>query len=227
MHCRWAGALFIFGLMLGYGIVVRSWGGSLYVYLGEERSPATVRLLSDYAALDRRSLANDVHQQLVGGAELIRQNGELGVRLGHPLLKLKGGGYDFACAVQGRPGVFDRIELIFWGIGITESGHPPRMVVESSCQTGEDLNRLATLWLPMSQIFANPAKDQQLEFYEDPPLTIRLEQIPGEWPENWVLTHIRLFREDNPSNSLEIGASLIKEARSQILSFEWDPKSIR
>lgn len=219
--------LFMVGLMLGYGIVVRSWGGSLYVYLGEERSPAAVRLLSDYAALDRGALTNEVHQQLVGAAELIKQDGNLGIRLGHPLLQLRNGGYDFACAVQGRRGVYDRIELTFWGIGITESGHPPEMVVETACRTDEDLNRLATLWLPMSEILANPAKDQQLEFYDDQPLTIRMEQIPGEWPESWVLTRIRLFRESNPTRGLEIGASLIKEARSKIISFEWDRKGSR
>lgn len=216
--------LFIVGLLIGYGMVVRSWGGSVYVYLGEERSPAAVRLLSDYAALDRDALTNEVHQQMVGDADFIKRDGELGIRLGHPLLKLKSGGFDFACAVQGRQGVFDRIELTFWGIGITESGHPPQIVMETACRTEEDLNRLATLWLPMAEILATPAKDQQLEFYEDRPLTIRLEQIPGEWPESWVLTRIRLFRDNNPSESLEIGASLIKEARSKILSFEWDPR---
>lgn len=214
---------FVACMTLGYWVTVKSWGGYVYVYFGEERSPAALRSIKDYSAIDRKTLTNEVHQQLVGDAKLFKSEGFLGIRLGHPMLRGENGRKDFACGLQGRPGIFDRIEITFWGIGITESGDPPKLIIVSDCRADEDVNFLEPVWVPMREILASKPLDQEIRLFGEPPMLIRLEDIPMQWPESWVMTSIRLYQENDPEEELEIGASLIKEAHTQILSFDWQP----
>ena len=61
-------ALFLTGLGFSNWITMHSWGGAVYVYVGERRAPASVRTSSDYSAIDRQSLYRSVHAQLMASA---------------------------------------------------------------------------------------------------------------------------------------------------------------
>ena len=128
-----APAFFIFALATGYWVSVESWNGAVYVYIGEQRSPASNRSMRDYSALDRKALSKSIHKQLLASAKVTERNGFMGVTLGHPLFKRAKGTGEFACPVQGRAGVFDRVELTFVGIGVSDSGEAPLMLVEAEC----------------------------------------------------------------------------------------------
>ena len=218
-------AFFVAILGLGYWLTMESWNGNVYVYLGEQRAPAAVRSIKDYSSVDRRQLSASLNQQLLKTAKLQKLNGYMGVTLGHPLLKRAKGGGEFACPVQGRAGVFDRVEMVFMGTGISESGSPPLMVVEGQCRPGKDLNQMRTIWIPMDTILRSAAHDQELQIFEDQPVTVRLQQIPGQWPENWVLKSVKLFRDGNREDSMMVDSAQVREAAPKMLSFNWVRKT--
>lgn len=219
---RWTiPAFFVLAIATGNHIATESWNGRVYVYLGEQRAPATVRSIRDYSAVDRKALTSSVNKQLLASAKLKELNGYIGVTLGHPLFKRAKGTGEFACPVQGRPGVFDKVELTFFGTGVSEAGDPPLMIVEGECAPGGNLNEMRTIWIPMKAIMASAARDQEMQLFGDQPVTVRLQQIPGQWPESWVLQSVRLFREHNPDDSLVLDSKMVREANPQRLSIAW------
>jgi len=144
----------------------------------------------------------------------------MGLTLGHPLMKSSDRN-EFACPVQGRPGMFDRVELTFIGTGISEAGQQPKMIVEADCATGPNLGEINTIWIPMQDIVTAEAKDQEMQIYGDHPVIVRLEQIPGEWPVAWVLSNIKLFRQANPDENVTIDSAKMRETSGKLLSFDW------
>ncbi len=209
-------------LLLGSTVMVDSWNGAVFVYLGERRSPAAVRSMRDYSAIDRKALFSSVHRQMLEGAKIIKQQGQMALTLGHPLMKSSERN-EFACSVEGRPGLFDRVELSFTGTGISESGHQPMMTVESKCGSGGNLSELETIYIPMQDIVAAEAKDQEMQIFGDHPVMVRFNHIPGEWPTGWVLSKVRFFREDDGEESLTIDADKMREntGTGKLLSFDW------
>jgi hypothetical protein len=122
--------------------------------------------------------------------------------------------------VQDRTGVFDHIELTFIGTGVSEGGEPARMVISAPCHSVNDVNRLDTVWIPMKTLMDLAPKDQEMDFYGDNPVQVKLEAIPDQWPRNWVLWNVRLYREDSVE-SLTLDAPVLKAVRPTLLSFDW------
>ena len=220
---RFKPSLFVFlvSLLFGYLMAIGSWEGLLFVYLGEHRAPAAVRSLQDYSAFDRKAMFASIHEQMLQEASLVRQQDMLAITLGHPLFKKAGGTGDFACAANGRPGLFDRVEMTFVGTGISESGEQPVMIVDAKCSSGDSLKDLRTIWVPMQEIINSEPKDQELQYFGDQAVNIRLSQIPGQWPDAWALDSVRMFRDGNPDESYTLDSALIREARGAAFTFDW------
>ncbi len=223
MSFRFGAAFFLAFAYLGYFASMNAWNGNIYVYVGETRAPAATRSIKDYSMLSRKALSERFHKQLVADAALFRDQGYLGVQLGHPIIPKAEGGWDFACNTPARQGLFNRIRLTFMGTGVAESGQPPKMTVEGSCRSGGSLDQLATFWVPISEILRSQAREQDV-YSED--LIIRLRDIPDEWPESWALKEIKLFKQNDEEDYIEVGASLLMEARAKMLVFEWKNKSL-
>lgn len=193
----------------------------MYVYLGEDRAPASVRTAKDYIELPASSIKQAAHNQLISMSEILRKDGMIGIQLGHPLLKQDGGYRNFACPAGARPAFFDRVELTFIGDGVAQSGEPPQLIVESGCQASEKIEKLEPVWLPMHEIMISEARDKDLQLYGDRPVIIQLKQIPGEWPESWHLAKVRFYPEGRPEEALEFVGQQLREARGSLLSFEY------
>jgi len=215
-----APAAFCLFTLTGYLISMESWNGNVFVYLGEQRAPAAIRSMRDYSAVDRKALYQAVHRQLLEGARMIKGSGEMGLALGHPLIK-GDERTEFACPLEGRPGLFDTMEVTFYGLGISSAGQQPAMTIVAECQSTGSLNRLDTVWIPMKDIMAAEAKDQDLQIYGEHPVSVRLQYMPGEWPAAWVLSKVRLFKRDEPEEQLLIDADKMREANGKLMSFEW------
>lgn len=213
-------AFFLFTAYIGFRVSVDSWNGQVFVYMGENRAPASVRKLGDYEPLDRKALFTAPHKQLLGEASAVRDEQWVRINLGHPLLKTSWGS-EFACPVMGHTGLFDRVELTFMGVGVAEGGEPPKMVIETDCLPGENLNSLAPIYIPMRDLASTPAKDKELQFGGEHPLNVRLVQFPSSWPEQWVLWNVKLFKDGNPEDFLNFGSAKLREANSKLLTFDW------
>lgn len=220
--------LTVLGFLVAFGfanyLTTRSWNGTVYVYMGERRAPASVRKSTDYTPIDRKALYRSVHAQLMAEAQTVNKDGYVGIRLGHPIvMREEGGGRDFACQVAGHSGVFDRMQVTFYGTGISDSGNEPHMVIDTACRASTQLDALDTIWVPMQDIVSSNPKDQEVQVSGDRPAMIRFENIPGAWPENWVLISVRFYREDSPDQELVVDAKHLHEAGPTMLSFQFKP----
>lgn len=211
--------VFISSVICGYKLAIQSWGGTVYVYLGEERSPAAVHGSAGLSPVNRRAVGASVFAQLIGDAELVKKDGSIGIFLGNPLLKTQSGN-EFACRVKGREGLYDRVEMSFMGVGISTSGDTPEMIVEAPCESLDESTRIAPIWVPVKQIFATPAADADFKTEGDHPVNIRVRNIPDDWPPQWVLSRVKLYRADDGEYFLEAGGADMKNARPSLLSFE-------
>lgn len=221
MPVRSVSAFFIVCLALGFWVNERSWNGQVYVYVGEERSPAAIRSLGEYSSIDRSALYRAAHTQLLAHAKIFNEAGRMGVQLGHPLMSRKGGGREFSCQVQDHSGVFDKIELVFVGTGVAGAGDPPRMIVVSKCKSEHNLNQLETLWIPTQEILDSPARDREFVIPSAEPVTVRLESIPDQWPDSWVLWSVKLYRDGQPEQAMLINTNQLRQARPKLLSLDW------
>ena len=215
--------LFFAALGLAHWLTMQSWNGAVYVYVGERRAPAAVRSVRDYSAIDHRAIYRKAHEQLLAGAELIKRDGQLGVVLGHPLVsRPEDGSREFACHVPGQPGAFERVEITFYGTGITDNGRSPYLVIDTNCSAAVQIDRLATIWIPMQDIVKSTPRDQELQIPGSTATWIRLKNIPDQWPENWTLWSVRFYRPDAIDESLIADAIHLREGlASALMSFEW------
>ena len=221
MRTPYAIPFFLFCLCLGLWVNQRSWNGLVFVYIGEQRSPAAVRSLHEFSALDQKALHRSVEAQLLAYAEIYKDQGLLGVQLGHPLLTGKNGGKEFSCQVQDVSGVYDRVEIVFVGTGVSQGGGSPRMIIDSRCHSEGNLNQLDTVWIPMQTVLLSQPKDQAFELPGENSVKLRFENIPDGWPENWVMWNVRFYKESNPEESLVMNAEMLKLGRPTLLSFDW------
>lgn len=205
----------------GFMIAVDSWDGVVYVYLGEQRSPAAVRVMGDFSAFDRKALFREAHQQLLAEAKIQKEGEMIALTLGHPLLKNTVGAGEFACPVQGRAGEFDRVEVTFHGVGISDGGEIPKMIVEANCRQGKSLSELETVYIPMAAVVKGGARDQDIEYGGSHPVSIHLQSMPGQWPDSWALWSVRFFRQNDPGKALIIDVKKIREANPHPLAFDW------
>lgn len=214
-------AFFAVFLFAGHWLAVESWDGNVFVYLGERRAPAATRSIKDYSAFSRQALFVPVPDQMMSPSQVWLKEGSVGLKLGHPLLKNDSGGGEFACALRGSPGVFNKVELTFTGTGISSSGDQPQMVVEVDCVPSEKLTELNTIWIPMQEIAKRPAQDQDFQLFGEQPLHVRLINIPGEWPTGWVLSNVRMYDESAPTFSLTVDSARMRESGKKLLSFDY------
>lgn len=211
---------FLSVLCCGYFVATKSWKGVVYVYIGGKRMPAAMHNLKDFSKLDSKSLSRAAHEQVLAHAEIIKTQDALGLRLGHFLTRSADGNREFACQVDGRDGVYDKIQVTLIGHGVAESGEVPKIIVEAECKSSKDLDWLETVWIPMEQVsFAE--NDQEIQTYGSGAVNVKIENLPSTWPETWGVTNVRMFRSSNPDESLIVqAASLGSEARRS-LSFDW------
>jgi hypothetical protein len=216
------GLLFLAAIGFANWLTVRSWNGTVYVYIGERRAPASVRTVQDYTPINRKAIYRSARAQLMAEAAAVRDGGDIAVTLGHPIVpREEGGGRDFACEVAGHTSVYDRMEINFYGTGISDNGEEPHMVIDTACQAGAELDQLEPVWIPMQEIVSAEPRDQELQVSGDQPAIIRLEHIPGAWPEKWVLVSVRFYREDSPDDDLIVDARHLRDGGTALLSFDF------
>lgn len=214
-------ALFIACVCLGFWVSERSWKGTLYVYVGEHRSPANIRSLGEYSGLSREALERAPQEQLLSFAQIYKDQGMLGVQLGHPIVNVKSGGKTFGCQVQDMTGAYDRIQMTFTGTGVTSGGEPGKMIVDSKCRSEQDLNQLETVWIPMQALLSAKPSDQEYEFPGESMTRLKFQSIPDVWPENWVLTNVRFYRDDDSEDQLVLDNTQMRESGLKLLQFDW------
>lgn len=161
------------------------------------RDPAAIRKSYDFSELDGVALSQASKQRLLAGTRILKENSQVGVELGHFVVRGPGGSKAFACDK------YSRVILEFEGDGMAMGGDKPEMEVEGTCEVAADINRISPLWIPVAKIIGEPVAEGEFDFRDPSPLKVRFKNVAEKWPGAWALRSIRLA-----ADSGEIGVSI-------------------
>jgi hypothetical protein len=164
------------------------------------RDPAAIRRVYDFSELDGSALDQASKQRLVSGAKILKEADEIGVELGHFVVRGQDGQKAFACQK------YSRIILQFEGDGSASNGEKPSMEVEGSCEISTaDINSISPLWIPVAKILGEPVADGEFDFREGHAIKVRFANVMQEWPSLWRLRGVKLLDQNETGKEVSIG----------------------
>jgi hypothetical protein len=180
------------------------------------RNPAAIRRTYDFSMLEGSALETAAKNRLLSGLKLIKGQSQIGVELGHFVIKGPGGEKTFACQK------FSKIMMTFDGDGTAVNGELPRMEVEGSCEISADINSISPLMIPVARILGEPVGDGEFNFREGNSISVRFANVVEQWPVTWQLKGVRLFNEQDSNDQVIISAEEMKNYFSKpfILQFQ-------
>lgn len=190
-------AFLLFGA-LGYSVSIRSWNGVVFVFLSEDRRPASLDRSQYYSELESDALGRLSHRRLLEKAKLHYADEAVGFEFGHFVATDAYGRRLFACDL------YPRIELIFEVEGQATHGEKPSMTIGSDCVRSSDVSRLETIWIPFEWIRAEGLAQGEWTFRGDSELSIRLHNLDSSWPDRWTLKTVRLSHPQKPDAELSV-----------------------
>jgi hypothetical protein len=137
------------------------------------RDPA-IRKVYDFSGLDGSALSQASKQRILSGFETFKQGSDVGIALGHFVLRGPNGQKQFACQR------YSKVILSFEGEGMAVGGEKPTMQIEGPCNKDEDINRIAALMVPVSKIMSQPVADGEFDFHENQNLRVRFARVSDQ-----------------------------------------------
>lgn len=192
---------------------------SLGTYAGPQRiarDPAAIKRVYDFSHLDGTALKYASQQRLLDGVRVLQDGSKnLGVELGHFVIKGPNGEKEFACQR------YDRVTLSFRGDGIAVAGELPTMEVEGACEIAEDINAIAAIWIPVSRILGEPVADGEFDFRDEQKVRIQFTHVSDSWPTTWQLYSVRLQDLDGAQPEMNIEPTEIRELSRRPILIEF------
>lgn len=201
-------------IVAGY-LATSSWGGTVFVLLGDARSPAAVKNPNVGLHLSRTQLLEASRRQLVSDLKLIPRQDMVGIQLGQMLVRAEKGRYRTACDI------YDRIVLTLEAEDLIESGHRPQIRIETLCVTSADYKRLETIWLPKNSMLKQLDPDAPVQVWEeDYPVAIKFSHMGSLWPQIWRLTDIELYHSQTNERTIWQKEELLSLKTAQELTIK-------
>lgn len=191
----------ILGFCLGLSIMYKTKNQFLDPYQEpaySSRDPAAIKKVYDFSGLDGPALNSAAKQRLLSGAEIINQKSEVGIKLGHFVLRNQTGQKQFACQK------YSKIILEFEGDGMISGNQKPKMEVEGACEFSGDINNISPLYIPIAKILGEPVGDGEFDFRDGNQIKVRFANVNSEWPRLWKLSGIKLFDKENSNQDVII-----------------------
>lgn len=151
------------------------------------RDPAAIKKVYDFSNLEGSALNYAAKQRLLDGVKVLRENNDVGLELGHFVIKGPDGQKTFACQT------FSKVVLAFEGDGVAVAGELPQMEVEGGCEISSDINRIAAVWIPVSKILGEPVADGEFDYREGKVSKLKFANVSDQWPRTWKLKSVRLI----------------------------------
>lgn len=181
------------------------------------RDPAAIRHVYDFSQLDGSALDQASKQRLVSGAKVLNESDEIGIELGHFVVKGNDGQKTFACQK------YSQIVLQFEGDGSASNGEKPSMEVEGNCEISTaDINSISPLWIPVGKILGEPVADGEFDFRDGHAVKVRFANVFQDWPAQWRLRGVKLIEQNDPNKEVKIGDREINQYTNRpfILNFK-------
>lgn len=175
------------------------------------RDPAAIKKVYDFSNLDGSALDQASKQRLISGVKLIDEKKDIGVELGHFVLRGADGQKTFACQM------YSKIVLVFEGDGMASSGEKPAMEVEGTCEISADINSIAPLWIPVARILGEPVAEGDFDYRDGRPARIHFSNVREEWPRVWRLKTVKLSNTNQQGGEVTIEDQELRQYNSRPL----------
>ncbi|MEZ0392467.1 MAG: hypothetical protein ACAH59_09640 [Pseudobdellovibrionaceae bacterium] len=169
------------------------------------REPSAIKKTYDFSHLEGSALNYAAKQRLLDGAAVIHDRKDIGIELGHFVIRGSDGQKVFACQR------YSKIVMAFEGEGVATSGEPPHMEVEGTCEISDDINRIAAVWIPVSKIMGEPVGDSEFDFRENHPSKLKFANVSDQWPTLWQLKSLRLIDPTGENGEVAVPTSELKQ----------------
>ncbi len=225
--------------ILGAGALVASFAFVLVIFMShfsfeQERSIASIHNSYDLTCLTGDKLNQAIVRQIVKGFRGVRENGYMGLTIGHYIYSDSQPEQNTACANSQERGVssafslqskrmacdqFPVIHFRFIADGESVNGSKRQMDIEAPCRVSDDMGRTAVVWIPWQQLADETPFEGVSEYKQPTPVTVKTQNITDEWPSKWALDEIRLIGKDG---SVKVSSDEIKEiaGRAIVLDFK-------
>lgn len=151
------------------------------------RDPAAIKRVYDFSNLQGSALDFATKQRIIDGFKVIKEKNDIGVELGHFVIKSAEGDKLFACQR------YSKIILSFEGDGAAVGGELPNMEVEGKCEISADINSIAPIWIPISKFLNEPANDGEFDYLEGHVAKIKFSNVSDRWPKTWILRSVKMI----------------------------------
>jgi hypothetical protein len=168
------------------------------------RDPAAIKKTYDFSHLEGSALNYAAKQRLLDGAKVIQEDKDLGVELGHFVIRGEDGQKAFACQR------YSKVVLGFEGDGVAVGGELPQMEVEGNCEISSDINSIAAVWIPVSKIIGEPVADGEFDFREGHVAKLKFFNVSDQWPKTWMLRTVKLVDPTGTNGEVAIPVSELK-----------------
>lgn len=159
-------------------------------------------------------LDSSMKKRILAGTKGWRDEGNFAVTLGHFIARGADGETNQFCEL------YKDIALTFSGEGMAVSGARPTMTVESPCLIAQDTDSTMPIWIPVDLIKSEKPVDAELRFTTPSDVMIKLRDLPGEWPNYWILTEIKFLNKKDGRSVVIDKLSIYKMAAIPV-SMTW------
>jgi hypothetical protein len=179
-----------------------------------DRDPAAVKNSFDFSHLRGERLQEAVRQRLMTGLQLKKEEGGMGIALGHFVFVDESGQKKPACQA------FGKVALTFEAEGVSVGGDKPQMEVEGRCEHSSDLTMINPLFVPVAKIMGERPGDGEFQFNQGSGVTIRFANLPEAWPRMWLLKSVKLVNEKS-SEALVVESDEVARYLGHPMVFNW------
>lgn len=179
------------------------------------RDPAAIKKVYDFSNLEGSALSDASKQRLLSGIRVIHEQQDIGLELGHFVVRGEDGQKTFACQK------YTKLIMTFQSEGVAVAGQPSTMEVEGHCEiSAHDINSISPLWIPVAKVLGEPVSDGEFDFREGHQVRLRFANVSDEWPHTWVLTNVKMVDEQTQQ---EMGLDLneIKKFSNNPVVIQW------
>jgi hypothetical protein len=189
-------------------------------YISSSRIPAAIRRDLDFSELRGADLVSASQKRLLTAARVILQGDQMGIELGHFVLRDEAGRSQLACDY------YDGVKMTFEAEGIADSGEKPVMEIEGPCRSGTDMTRIEAIWVPVARILDERPADMDLA-YDNENVHFHFKNMGTEWPTRWALQAVHLYNSQEPGREVNVEHADLHEIMAHPLVLNWQSQLTR
>lgn len=179
--------LLIFIIFLGLGF------SSIHFFEGNfnQRNPAAIRQYYDFTNLRGTALEVALKERVISNIEVVKSDQDIGLRLGHFAFTNTDDQKKLGCQE------YTQLTLEFESDDAAVNGEKSKMEIIGECQASRDTTMIEPVMIPTLKLLSEKPSDGDIQFMDQKPVAIHLENMPDDWPKKWNLVGVKFSNSQN------------------------------